>query len=241
MPKALFHWSGGKDSALALYHLLQDDAYEDVQLLTTANEVLGRVSMHGVRMELVERQARALGLPLRWLRLPEPAPMPVYERLMHQTLAAFRAAGYTQAAFGDIFLEDLKAFREKGLARVDMQGVFPLWGRDSRQLVSAFIELGFKAVVVCVNAKHLDASFAGRPLDYDFLRDLPPGVDPCGENGEYHSFVYDGPLFREPVRFATGEKTFRRYAPAPEDDDNSFATQPAPFDTGFWYLDLIPL
>ncbi len=240
MPKTVFHWSGGKDSALALYHLLQDDACDDVQLLTTASTTLDRVSMHGVRAELVVRQAAALGLPLHWLRLPEPAPMPVYERMMHEMLAGFRAQKVTQAAFGDIFLEDLKAFRERGMAQVDMTGVFPLWGRDSRQLVEEFIELGFKAVVVCVNAKHLDASFAGRPLDYAFLRDLPPGVDPCGENGEYHSFVYDGPLFREPVRFTPGEKVFRTYAPAPEDDDNCFATPPAPFDTGFWYLDLLP-
>jgi uncharacterized protein (TIGR00290 family) len=240
MPKALFHWSGGKDSALALYHLLQDDTYTDVQLLTTASEASGRVSMHGVRTELVERQARALGLPLRWLRLPEQVPMPVYEQIMQETLTAFRTQQYQCSVFGDIFLEDLKAFREKNLAKAGMRGVFPLWGRDSRQLVSAFIGLGFKAVIVCVNAKYLDASFAGRPLDHAFLRDLPPGVDPCGENGEYHSFVYDGPIFREPVRFAPGEKVFRTYAPTPKDDDNCFAAQPAPFDTGFWYLDLIP-
>ncbi|MBD0258499.1 MAG: diphthine--ammonia ligase [Cytophagales bacterium] len=241
MPKALFNWSGGKDSTLALYHLLQDDAYNTVQLLTTASETLRRVSMHGVRMELVERQAQALGLPLHWLRLPEQVPMPVYERMMEDMLTAFRAQQYDYSVFGDIFLEDLKAFREKNLARIGMQGVFPLWKRDSRQLVEEFIELGFKAVVVCVNAKYLDASFAGRPLDYDFLRDLPPGVDPCGENGEYHSFVYDGPLFREPVRFALGEKVFRTYTSALKDDDNCFAPQPAPFDTGFWYLDLLPL
>jgi uncharacterized protein (TIGR00290 family) len=167
--------------------------------------------------------------------------MPVYERMMHEMLAGFRAQKVTQAAFGDIFLEDLKAFRERGMAQVDMAGVFPLWGRDSRQLVAAFIELGFKAVVVCVNARYLDASFAGRLLDYDFLRDLPPGVDPCGENGEYHSFVYDGPLFREPIPFTAGEKVFRTYAPTSGDDNNCFASQPAPFDTGFWYLDLLPL
>jgi uncharacterized protein (TIGR00290 family) len=240
MPKALFHWSGGKDSALALYHLRQADAYTDVQLLTTAGEASGRVSMHGVRTELVERQARALGLPLHWLRLPEAVPMPVYERIMTETLAGFRARQYGCSVFGDIFLEDLKAFREKNLAQVGMQGVFPLWGRDSRQLVEEFIALGFKAVIVCVNAKSLDASFAGRPLDHAFLRDLPPGVDPGGENGEYHSFVYDGPIFREPVRFTPGEKVFRTYTPTPEDDDNCFAAQPAPFDTGFWYLDLLP-
>jgi uncharacterized protein (TIGR00290 family) len=189
----------------------------------------------------VERQAQALGLPLRWLRLPEQVPMPVYERMMADTLTAFRAQQYNHSVFGDIFLEDLKAFREKNLAKTGMQGVFPLWKRDSRQLVEEFIELGFKAVVVCVNAKHLDASFAGRPLDHDFLRDLPPGVDPCGENGEYHSFVYDGPLFRQPIQFTAGEKVFRTYAPTSEDDDNCFASQPAPFDTGFWYLDLLPL
>jgi uncharacterized protein (TIGR00290 family) len=241
MPKTVFHWSGGKDSALALYYLLQDDAHHDVQLLTTASEASDRVSMHGVRAALVEAQARALGLPLRLLRLPEPVPMPAYERMTADALRALRAEKVTHAAFGDIFLEDLKAFREKGLGQADMQGVFPLWGRDSRQLVEECIELGFKAVVVCVNAKHLDASFVGRPLDYDFLRDLPPGVDPCGEHGEYHSFVYDGPIFREPVRFTRGEKVFRTYAPTPEDDDNCFAAQPAPFDTGFWYCDLLPL
>ena len=239
MPKAVFHWSGGKDSALALYHLLQDDAY-DVQLLTTAGEALNRVSMHGVRTGLVEGQAQALGLPLRWLRLPEPVPMPKYEQMMGETLRALRAQKVTHAAFGDIFLEELKNFRERGLAKVGMQGVFPLWGCDSRQIVEEFIELGFKAVIVCVNAKHLDASFAGRSLDHAFLRDLPPGVDPCGENGEYHSFVFDGPLFREPVRFTIGEKVFRTYAPTPVDDDNCFTAQPTPFDTGFWYLDLLP-
>jgi uncharacterized protein (TIGR00290 family) len=240
MPKALFNWSGGKDSALALYYLLKDEQYSNVLLLTTASEAFGRVSMHGVRKELMERQAEALGLPLRWLMLPEHVPMPVYERLMEETLMALRQENYHSSAFGDIFLEDLKAFREKALAKVGMQGVFPLWKRDSRQLVAEFIELGFKAVIVCVNARHLDNSFAGRPLDYSFLRDLPAEVDPCGENGEFHSFVYDGPLFRQPVPFTHGEKVYRMYAPSQKDKDDCFSSRPAPFDTGFWYADLLP-
>lgn len=212
-----------------------------MQLLTTAGETTGRVSMHGVRTVLMERQAQALGLPLHWLLLPEHVPMPEYERTMDDTLSRFREEGFGAAVYGDIFLEDLKVFREKGLEKAGMKGIFPLWKKDSRQLVEEFIRLGFKAVVVCVNARYLNHSFAGRLLDRGFLNDLPAGVDPCGENGEFHTFVFDGPLFREPVKYQTGDVVYRTYETATKDEDNCFSTQPARFDTGFWFCDLLPV
>ncbi len=239
--KTLFHWSGGKDSTLALHQLRQSNPAAGIHLFTTAGEATGRVSMHGVRTELMRQQAGSLRLPLHWLLLPEHVPMPEYERLMADALGRFRDEGFGTSVYGDIFLEDLRAFREKGLEKAGMQAVFPLWKKDSRKLVEEFISLGFKAVVVCVNARYLNHSFAGRLLDRSFLDDLPAGVDPCGENGEFHTFVFDGPIFREPVQFRTGDVVYRTYAPAAKDDDNCFSAQPARFDTGFWFCDLLPV
>jgi uncharacterized protein (TIGR00290 family) len=240
MPKTLFHWSGGKDSALALYYLQQKEQAGEVHLFTTAGEATDRVSMHGVRTDLMRQQARSLELPLHWLLLPENLPMPEYERLMADSLGRFRGEGFGISVYGDIFLEDLRAFREKGLAEAGMQAVFPLWKKDSRQLVEEFISLGFKAVVACVNARYMNHSFAGRLLDRSFLNDLPDGIDPCGENGEFHTFVFDGPIFREPVSYRTGDVVYRTYSPAADDNDNCFSNQPARFDTGFWFCDLLP-
>lgn len=200
----LMCWSGGKDSAMALDSLRKDAPHHVAALLTTVTEGYERVSMHGVRRELLAAQAAALGLPLDEVRIPPQCVNPVYEARMEAALQRHLANGIRRVAFGDIFLEDLRAYRERNLARVDMEALFPIWKRDTRELFREFVAAGFRAVVVCIDKNALDASFAGRFLDEAFLRDLPPGVDPCGENGEFHTFVFDGPIFREPVRFTVG-------------------------------------
>ncbi|UOQ71898.1 Dph6-related ATP pyrophosphatase [Hymenobacter cellulosilyticus] len=178
---ALMNWSGGKDSALALYHALQDPRYEVRHLLTSVNSHYQRVSMHGVRVALLKAQARQIGLPLTKLELPEAPDMADYEQLMRATLAPLQAQGMHHAIFGDIFLADLRHYREEQLARVGMQAVFPLWERSSADILREYLALGFQAVVVCVNEQWLDQSFCGRLLDENFLRDLPPGWTPAGK------------------------------------------------------------
>ena len=203
----LFSWSGGKDSALALFALLQDPEWEVVALLTSVSDEYRRVSHHGVREELLERQAESIGLPLDKLRLPfgsRPCTNAEYEALVGEKLAGYVERGVRHVGHGDIFLADLRAYREQNLARLGMTGVFPIWHRDTRELVESFVRLGFRAVLCCVEGARLDASFVGRELDLTLVADLPDGIDPCGENGEYHSFVYDGPIFRWPVTFETG-------------------------------------
>ncbi|AII53099.1 hypothetical protein N008_14075 [Hymenobacter sp. APR13] len=249
------NWSGGKDSALALYHALRDPRYHVTDLLTSVNAHYQRVSMHGVRVALLEQQAQRIGLPLTKLELPEMPDMDDYERLMAATLTPLQAHGIQHAVFGDIYLEDLRHYREQQLARVGMEAVFPLWQRPNADLLREYLDLGFRAVVVCVNEKYLDASFCGRELDADFLRDLPPGVDSCGENGEYHSFVFDAPYFSAPIAFEQGDivrRTYQRPAaastvcpPAPGAEAPAEApaepAAPDPFAPGFWYCDLLPV
>ncbi|MEI6949477.1 diphthine--ammonia ligase [Paraflavisolibacter sp. H34] len=236
--KSYFNWSGGKDSALALYHALQDSNYAIEKLLTSVNAQYRRISMHGVREELLEQQAAAIGLPLQKLVLPDQPSMSVYEQQMEQTVTGLLQEGFTHSFFGDIFLEDLRAYRETQLAKAGLQAVFPLWKRNTRELMEEFLSLGFKTVVVCTKAEVLDASFAGRIIDRDFLNDLPPGVDPCGENGEFHTFVFDGPIFKKPVPFQVGEKVLRQYQAPKEQKDNCFSAQPAPANMGFWFCEL---
>ncbi|MBF9252654.1 diphthine--ammonia ligase [Pontibacter sp. 172403-2] len=241
MYTSVFNWSGGKDSALCLYNVLQQKHYSIKYLLTTLSESSQRVSMHGVRQELLEQQAQSIGLPLKQVLLPQDASMSAYNQLMEKTMRPLQEQGITHAIFGDINLQDLREYREKQLAQVHMKAVFPLWGQPTGELVREFIALGFKAVVVCVNGRLLDASFAGRALDEAFLQDLPAGVDPAGENGEFHTFVYDGPVFTSPVKFTVGEKVHKTYAPASDPDDNCYAKEDKPaFDTGFWFCDLLP-
>lgn len=232
MKKAVFNWSGGKDSSLALHKILAGGEYDVKHLLTTVNGFHNRVSMHGVRVELMEEQARNIGLPLYQVRLSEMPDMEEYNKGMAEAWKKFTDEGIGYSIFGDIFLEDLKKYREEQLAKVNMQAVFPIWKEPTDVLLRRFIDLGFKAVLVCVNEKFLDRSFAGRLIDESFIKDLPANVDPCGENGEYHSFVYDGPIFKEPVKFNKGEVVFRKYQPA----TGSTST----YDTGFFYCDLIP-
>ncbi len=211
--KVVFSWSGGKDSALALHEIRTSGRYEVVALLTTVAEAYRRISHHGVREELLHMQAAAIGLPLDIIYLPANSALPCtnaqFEELMERALAKYHAAGALLVAHGDIFLEDLRAYRERNLAKLGMQGVFPIWKRDTTELMRTFIQSGFKAYLSCVDGAKLGATFAGRAIDAALLRDLPAGVDPCGEYGEYHSFVYDGPIFQRPVPVRVGEVVLR--------------------------------
>ncbi len=201
----LFCWSGGKDSAMALHTLLQRSDVHIVALLTTVTEGYERISMHGVRRELLERQAQSIGLPLHEVRIPPQCVNPIYEARMEEALRAHFDQGVRRVAFGDIFLEDLRAYREKNLARIGMTALFPIWKRDTRDLIREFHTNRFRAITVCVEPKVLDPTFAGRELDESFFHDLPPHADPCGENGEFHTFVFDGPIFHSPISVRTGE------------------------------------
>ncbi len=242
--KIVFCWSGGKDSALALNRLRKDDRYEVVSLLTTCNEHFRRVSMHGVRLELVEQQAEAIGLPLEKIFVSQRSSNEEYQQKMSACLLAHKARGVTACAFGDIFLEDLKRWREENLARVGMRGVFPIWRMDSRELIREFFELGFGTVICCANDAYLDENAVGRKIDQEFIATLPPNVDPCGENGEYHSFAFAGPIFRAPVKFTIGEKVYRPVEVThPVDSGSTSYVCPTsgPRKTkGFWFCDLLP-
>lgn len=202
-------WSGGKDSTLALGELLGSDEYEVCALLTTLTADYDRISVHGVRRALLEQQVEALGLPLEIALIPAQCSNDDYERSFGEVLGRCYARGLSTVAAGDLFLEDVRDYRENLLARHGMDALFPLWGRDPVQLAQDFIGAGFQAVLTCVDTHTLDASFAGRTFDEQLLRDLPPEVDPCGENGEFHTFVWDGPLLRRPVRCVTGEMVLR--------------------------------
>jgi uncharacterized protein (TIGR00290 family) len=201
-------WSGGKDSALAL-HALRSAGSEPVALLTTVTEDFGRVSMHGVRIELVRAQASAAGVPLVEVGIPASCSNAVYESRMAEALASPVLAGVGTMAFADLFLADIRAYREEKLAGGGWSAVFPLWGRDTRALAREFIEAGFEAVLVCVDPSQLDASFVGRSFDASLLDDLPDSVDPCGENGEFHTFVHAGPVFDSRIEFSLGEAVMR--------------------------------
>ncbi|MGB2592127.1 MAG: diphthine--ammonia ligase [Candidatus Acidiferrum sp.] len=205
----LFCWSGGKDSAMALHALLQQKNVRVAALLTTVTEGYERISMHGVRRELLQRQAQSIGLPLHEVRIPPQCVNPIYEARMEEALRTHFEQGVRKVAFGDIFLEDLRAYREKNLARIGMAALFPIWKRDTRDLARFFVANRFRAVAVCVDPKILPASFAGRDLDESFFRDLPSHADPCGENGEFHTFVFDGPIFQSPIPVRTGEVVHR--------------------------------
>ncbi len=239
--KSIFNWSGGKDSTLALHHVLQDKNFDIGTLLTSVNEAHKRVSMHGVREELLDAQAESLGLPLKKLRLPEQPSMSEYEQIMADMMKEVKAEGYTHSIFGDIYLEDLKNYREEKLASQGFKAHFPIWKRDTKELVREFIGLGYKTIVVCVKAEFLDESFVGRVIDEDFLNDLPDNVDPCGENGEFHTFCYEGPVFKKPIPFEIGEKVFREYKAPKDKDDTCSGSEPAKKSMGFWFCDLVPV
>ena len=215
--KGIVLWSGGKDSALALHEARQQ--LEVVALVTTVTEAYDRISMHGVRTALLERQAHSLGLPVEKVLIPAPCCNADYESRMLVALEKFRTQGVSSVVCGDIFLQEVRAYRENLLARAGLAGVFPLWDRDSHGLAHHFLALGFRAVLCCVDSQALSTDFAGRSYDETLLADLPSGADPCGERGEFHTFVWDGPDFAQPVSHQTGARVLR--------------------DGRFWYCDLL--
>lgn len=236
--KTYFNWSTGKDSALALYYLLNDNNYSVNQLVTTINSHYNRVTMHGLRQELLVAQTQALNIKASFIQLPEQPSMEVYNQIMQDSVTGLKNQGFTHSAFGDIFLEDLKAYRTNQLATLDVKAVFPLWKKDTKQLLTQFLKLGFKTIVVCANSKYFDQDFVGTIIDENFIDNLPEGVDPCGENGEFHTFCFDGPIFKNPIPFTIGEKVYREYK-APKTDDNDVCKSDAE-TYGVWYCDLIP-
>ncbi len=229
------NWSGGKDSALCLYKALLGELYNITHLLTSVNAVHDRISMHGVRRSLLQAQAAAIGIPLQTIELPEQPGMAEYEENMFSKVRQLKQEGCTHAVFGDIFLEDLRLYREQKLQQLDIACVFPLWKIDTTVLVKEFIQLGFKSIIVCVNEKCLDKSFCGRIIDESFLADLPANVDPCGENGEFHSFVFEAPIFKHPIPITRGEIVYRKYE-SPKDNDAQENSSP---QYGFYFCDLM--
>ena len=212
-------WSGGKDSSLALHAVRQDPTLRIEALLTTVTEGYERISMHGVRCALLVEQANALGLPLEQVRIPIKASNAIYEAAMHERLLRYQARGVSRVVFGDLFLEDIRRYRETNLAELNMRGLFPLWLKDTQQLARDFIAAGFRAILVCVDPRQIDPAFCGREFDESLLTELPASADPCGEKGEFHTFVYDGPIFRQPIPLNKGEVIQR---------------------DGFWFCDLLP-
>lgn len=229
MKNAVMNWSTGKDSAYCLYKALQDPEIEVKYLLTTVNNDLQRVSMHGVRIELLERQAESIGIPLITIHLPSQTSMEEYDQIMSDAMKPLVAEGIQYSIFGDIFLEDLRKYREEKLDSIGLKAIFPLWQMNTELIIKNFIDQKFKAVITCVNEKQMSQEFCGREIDNAFLNNLPVMVDPCGEHGEFHSFVYDGPIFKKPIKFTLGEIVYKKY----KNENNE------KFDTGFWYIDLI--
>jgi uncharacterized protein (TIGR00290 family) len=218
--KVILAWSGGKDSALALHEIERTNNYEILSLLTTITEDYDRISMHGVRRILLEQQAVSLGFPLEKVFISKNDSMEQYGSKMRNVLERFLKVGVSSVVFGDIFLEDVRKYREDNLSKMGMKGIFPIWKKDTYILAHEFIDLGFKAITTCVDSKVLDQSFAGRVFDKQFLSQLPSNVDSCGENGEFHSFVYNGPIFEKKILCTVGEVVYR--------------------ENRFYYCDLIP-
>ena len=219
MKNVLMSWSGGKDSCLALYEIQKARKLRVAALLTTVTRDYDRISMHGVRRVLLERQAGCLGLPLHQVLITKGASNQEYETNLIEAVSGYRGQGIDSIVFGDLFLEDIKTYRDQFLARHHLRGIYPVWMRDTTEFISEFINLGFKAVITCVNGDILDPSFAGMIIDQSFLSALPAHVDPCGENGEFHTFVFDGPNFKDAVKFSIGETVQR---------------------DSFWFCDLLP-
>ena len=231
--KTYFNWSSGKDSAIALYYLLQNKNYSVDELITTVNSHYNRVSMHGLRKELLMTQTKALNIKASLIELPEMPSMEIYEQKMLETVIRLKNDGFTHSAFGDIFLEDLRVYREEQLAKQGFKAVFPIWKRNTKALLNEFLDLGFKTIIVCANSKYFDENFVGTIIDKDFIDNLPEGVDPCGENGEFHTFCFDGPIFKNPIEFTIGEKVYREYNTPKSDDDSICKSDSEKY--GVWY------
>ncbi|HLC84154.1 MAG TPA: diphthine--ammonia ligase [Bacteroidia bacterium] len=232
--KAIFCWSGGKDSALALHKIIVEDKFEIVALLTTLNATFKRISMHGVREELLEQQAASIGLPLIKMYVNE-GTNAEYEKEMEKLLLEYKAKGVTKVIFGDIFLEDLRTYRENNLSKVGLKAEFPLWKKNTTDLINEFLKFNFKTITCCVNDAYLNEEKVGVEIDSEFIKSLPKNVDPCGENGEYHTFCYAGPIFKKPIKFSVGEKIYKPLQ-IKTLDCNSESSQ----TKGFWFCDLVP-
>jgi uncharacterized protein (TIGR00290 family) len=227
--KVVMNWSSGKDAALAFHLLSGLEGYKVTHLLTTLSEEHERVFMHGVGEQLLEMQAERMSLPLLKVKLPASPDDNLYKDAMLKNLTALKAEGVSVAAYGDIFLEDLKVYREQQLSQVGMSALFPLWKKDTKELVRMVEDAGIEAILVCVNERVLGKEFLGRKIGRDLLTDLPAGVDSCGENGEFHTFVYNAPFFNSPIPIKTGEIVYKKYTP--EGDGKGW-------DTGFYFLDV---
>ena len=219
--KIVLSWSGGKDCALTLYELLKTEKYEIISLLTTITEDYNRISMHGVRNILLQQQVESLGFSIEKILLSKKSSNEEYEANMHKVLNKFLKENEFSVSFGDIFLEDLRKYREDKLSLLGIKGIFPLWKKDTLDLANKFIDLGFKAIITCVDSEFLEKKFVGREFNQQFLSELPLNVDPCGENGEFHSFVYNGPIFKKKIEFSRGDVVFR--------------------ENRFYYCDLCPI
>jgi len=241
MSKSLLSWSTGKDAAYSLHKSIQKGQKPDA-LLTTINKDFERVSMHGINLNLLEQQAEKLKLPLYKISMHKDVSMADYNQIMLNNLTQLKEKGFKQIVFGDILLEDLKTFREQELSKANLKAIFPLWQQNTKNLAQKIIASGIKAVVVSVNAKYLDKRFVGRIYNEKFLNDLPKNVDWCGENGEFHTFVFDSPDFSSPIDFTKGEIVFKSYKPCTKDDQNTYRKEAknttTKWDTGFWFIDL---
>lgn len=236
-PKVIFSWSGGKDSSYCLNKVIQENLFDVKYLLTTVNANFRRVSMHGVREELLDMQAESIGIPLLKVTVSE-GTNAEYEQQMEKLLLKAKGEGIDHVIFGDIFLEDLRVYRENNLAKVGMKAVFPIWKTDTKFLIEDFISRGFKTLTCCVNDGYLGEEWVGKEIDHEFVSDLPKNVDPCGENGEYHTFCFDGPIFKKKISFTIGEKIYKPLE-IKMPDDSQCATNT--ITKGFWYVDLIPI
>lgn len=236
--QCIFNWSGGKDSALALYHCLQNPDIEIKYLLTTVNDAMNRISMHGVRESLLLPQAEEIGIPLYQVRLPEMPGMQEYDDTMRHHLTLLKEEGITHSIFGDIFLEDLKTYRDQRLAEVGLTGIYPLWKRDTHDLINEFLDLGFGTVIACTQERlgHL----ARQEITRELIAALPTDVDVCGENGEFHTYAFKGPIFKNEIKYQTGERVFKEYKP-PKDASDACLTKDEEKRSGFWYCDLLPV
>ncbi|WP_421943707.1 diphthine--ammonia ligase [Pedobacter sp.] len=234
--QCIFNWSGGKDSTLALHYALLDKSIEIKYLVTTVTEKYNRVSMHGVRESLLIKQAESIGIPLYQIRLPEMPDMKTYDDVMKIHMNRFKSEGITHSIFGDIFLEDLRKYREEKLVEVGMKALFPLWNRNTTEIIDDFLQLEYKTIIVCCQ-QNLKA-FCGQVITKELIDSLPAEIDSCGENGEFHTFAFDGPVFKNKISFSLGELVFRTYnQPANINQDDNLSTSKS--DTlGFWYIDL---
>lgn len=233
----IFNWSGGKDSTLALHHALLDPTIEIRYLITTVTEKYNRVSMHGVREALLIKQAESIGIPLHQIRLGEMPDMETYDRTMKQHLTKFKEEGITHSIFGDIFLEDLRKYRENKLAEIGITAIFPLWQKNTKELIEEFLNLSYKTIIVCTQ-QNLE-NFCGKVISMDLINQLPAEIDPCGENGEFHTFAFEGPIFRNKITFTIGEKVFRTYNTPKKTEENEDSPCSTSALSGFWYSDLV--